>query len=100
MRELAQALSVAVVLAEGGVIDLQHLPEALRAPAAPPAPKEAPALSPEDEKLRAALIAELEARAGNISEVARSFGKTRMQIHRWMHRFGVDGASYRRGGAG
>jgi transposase-like protein len=30
-----------------------------------------------------------------VSEVARTMGKTRMQIHRWMKRFGITPESFR-----
>ena len=32
---------------------------------------------------------------GNVSEVARAMGKTRMQIHRWMKRFNITPESFR-----
>jgi transcriptional regulator of acetoin/glycerol metabolism len=62
------------------------------APAAPPVSRP---LSEEDERLRAELSAELTRTHGNVSEVARTMGKTRMQIHRWMKRFGIVPESFR-----
>jgi hypothetical protein len=38
------------------------------------------------------LLAEHE---GNVSDVARSMGKARMQVQRWMKRLGIDPEAYR-----
>ncbi|MFO0660981.1 MAG: sigma 54-interacting transcriptional regulator [Polyangiaceae bacterium] len=59
-------------------------------PAAGPAPdKGAPA--PTADELRALLIAH----QGVVTAVARVLGKERMQIHRWMKRYGLDAADFR-----
>ena len=60
-------------------------------------PSEAPAVRPRgsEELLKQSLIEHLARAAGNISEVARAMGRTRMQIHRWMKRFGIDPESFR-----
>jgi transcriptional regulator of acetoin/glycerol metabolism len=42
------------------------------------------------------LLQALAAHGGNVSVVAREMGRTRMQIHRWMRRFGIDPDHYRR----
>ena len=120
VRELSQALSVAAVLANE-VIELSHAPEPLRhavrprtsaaplspsaslhpsspsPPTAPPSlpPEEPRELGPGDAELRDALVTGLRSSRGNVSEVARAMGKTRMQIHRWMRRFAIDPESYR-----
>ncbi|MFO0549840.1 MAG: sigma 54-interacting transcriptional regulator [Polyangiaceae bacterium] len=116
IRELHQALSVALVLMPGTLVDLCHLPENLRS-SAPPAvdvptpnvalPTPVPASfiknswgSPArrndaNDALRQDLLAHLRAQGGNISEVARLMGRTRMQIHRWMKRFGIDPTTFR-----
>lgn len=52
-------------------------------------------LSEEEVKLKAELMAALERTRGNISEISRTMGKTRMQIHRWMKRFGIDPETFR-----
>ncbi len=52
-------------------------------------------LSEEETKLRDELTAALTQTRGNISEIARTMGKTRMQIHRWMKRFGIDPETFR-----
>jgi len=48
-----------------------------------------------DARLEQALLRALEANQGNISEVARSMGKARMQIQRWLKRFAIDASSFR-----
>jgi DNA-binding NtrC family response regulator len=96
-RELQQALSIAVTLATADEIDATQLPEAFRSGGAPEPPVgPAAELDPEEAKLRTELVERLRATGGNVSEVARAMGRTRMQIHRWMKRFGVDPEQYRR----
>jgi len=95
VRELHQALSVALVLAgDGNVIELAHLPEPMRRARSLPPPRVA--LTNEDDELRVSLTSLLQTHQGNVSIVARELGKTRMQIHRWMKRFGIDPESFRR----
>ena len=98
VRELHNALAASVVFATDGVLTLAHAPEALRR-ATPP--EEAPsaalaALTPEQEAQKEELAAVLGAHAGNVSEAARVMKCSRMQVHRWMRRFGLDPAAYRR----
>jgi transcriptional regulator of acetoin/glycerol metabolism len=52
-----------------------------------------PAIEPEG--LRRHLVALLEKHQGKVSHVARDMGKARMQIHRWMQRFGIDPGDFR-----
>ena len=93
IRELAQAVSVAAALAPDRVIELEHLP--ITPGAEPhPAEQEGPDLDDPD-TLHRTLIALLEQHRGNISYVARDLGKARMQIHRWMKRYGLDPETYR-----
>jgi len=98
IRELAQALSRAAVLARGGVIDCGSLPEAIgkegRAPADATARVDSKAQ--EEASLRAALVAELAKHGGNVTEVARALGKARTQVHRWMKRFDLDASAHRK----
>jgi transcriptional regulator with PAS, ATPase and Fis domain len=89
IRELEKALSSAVALSAGGVIDLEHLPEAIRA--APAKPRNDPA-----KMLREELIGQLRAHGGNISAVARAMGKARTQIQRWIRKFDLDPFSFHR----
>ncbi|MDB4935639.1 MAG: Response regulatory protein [Labilithrix sp.] len=113
VRELEHLLSVAVVTSTEDLLRIEHVGDALRASRAPtsgrmpasapaPTPASSPAatassrpLSEDDERLRAELSAELTRTHGNVSEVARTMGKTRMQIHRWMKRFGITPESFR-----
>lgn len=53
-------------------------------------------LGAEDQKLKDDLVRRLEETRGNASEVARAMRKARMEIHRWMKRFGLDVDAYRR----
>jgi hypothetical protein len=32
---------------------------------------------------------------GNVAAVGREFGKERMQVHRWLKRYGIDVSQYR-----
>jgi MoxR-like ATPase len=93
VRELESALSRALALAGDGRITEDGLSLAL-----PAAEAEAPVgpLDEEEAELRDRLVAELRSHGGNVSEVARSMGKARMQVQRWMRRFGVDPHAYRK----
>jgi len=118
VRELEHLLSVATVTSNEALLRLEDVGDALKpAPSArqgrPPAhpattePAEVPRSGapsgskpprpPTDEeaRVRDELIAALQRTQGNVSEVARTMGKTRMQIHRWMKRFGIDVESFR-----
>ena len=98
VRELEQALRVAALLADDGVLGLAHAPEPIREAATREDPADAPAPAPamDDARIRDALVAALQAHGGNVSRVASDLGRTRMQIHRWMKRFGLDADAYRR----
>lgn len=88
VRELGHALEVAAALAGHEPIDLAHLPaEVARAASAVPL-----GADPIQEKLAASLARH----RGNVSEVAREFGTARMQVQRWMRRFGLDRESFLR----
>jgi DNA-binding NtrC family response regulator len=93
VRELHQTLEVAATLADGSAIDLVHLPEAVaRAASFPPAEAQAAATG---DPLYDGLVASLTRHRGNVAAVAREFGKARMQVHRWMRRFGLEPKSFR-----
>ena len=102
VRELMHCLKAAVVFATEGALDLKHVPEAIRAsgPRRSDGPSAAHAaarpLTEDEDRLKARLVEALTATRGNVSEVARSMGKTRMQIHRWMRRFGLDPETHRK----
>jgi len=97
VRELEKALQAAVVLAAGEPVAVWHLPEAVRGAAldSSSAGGAAKPLSEEDRALRDDLEARFREHKGNISAVARSMGKARMQIQRWVKRLGLDPEAYR-----
>ncbi len=92
IRELQQCLAVAAALAEGGAIESEHLPVMEPSPSHPAA---VVVDAGDPEALRLTLVALLEQHRGKVSYVARDLGKARMQIHRWMRRFGLDPAAFR-----
>lgn len=102
IRELEQALTASIVLADSGVIVPEQLPRELAelAGAAPRTSEtfdsEPPKLSEEDVRIHAQLVEALETHKGNVAAVARAMGKAPMQIHRWMRRMSLDPNSYRR----
>jgi len=108
VRELEQVLRRAVALSDGELIVQEHLPNALRNtsvvypgsehPTAPPVGQNASGacLSPADQELWDRLVGLLKEYEGNISQVARSTGKARTQVQRWMRRFGIDPERYRK----
>ncbi|GAB4217376.1 MAG: hypothetical protein OHK0013_44800 [Sandaracinaceae bacterium] len=110
VRELQSAVRVALALADGQELGAQHLPENIRAavrdhgrsgtppmPAPhPPSPTPArvaaaPAMAPSEQELRAVCARH----HGNVTAIARELGKERMQIHRWLKRYGIDIDGYR-----
>jgi transcriptional regulator with AAA-type ATPase domain len=112
VRELEKSLTTALALAGEEVVELEHLPPALRrgprlrgAEAEPPpggAADDEPErpdrpLDDEEQALRARLVELLTRHQGNVAAVGRELGKERMQIHRWVKRFGIDLASFRPG---
>jgi DNA-binding NtrC family response regulator len=105
VRELRQCLVSATVMAGGGPIELEHvLPALARHDSSRPprsatgsigAPRGADHMSVADDTLRNELIARFTESHGNVSQVARTMGKARVQIQRWMKRFGIDPTKYR-----
>jgi transcriptional regulator with AAA-type ATPase domain len=89
VRELRQALSVAMALAGGGPIDVDSW--------IPGRPEQAARQDPneDDNALHERLVDELRRAKGNVTVVARSMGKARMQVQRWMKRFHIDPAAFR-----
>ncbi|MCW5802108.1 MAG: sigma 54-interacting transcriptional regulator [Deltaproteobacteria bacterium] len=87
IRELERTLAAACALARD-VIDLEHLPESVRASIPSPRVLTSPgALTDDERRLRDQLAAALAEHAGNVAAVARALGKDRTQIRRWMRRF-------------
>lgn len=87
VRELEKALEAGIVLAGTAALDVAHLPPEVRTRA----PKRTPdAPDAEDAARKAELEALLRQHGGNVSAVARAMGKARMQIQRWLARYGLD----------
>jgi len=82
VRELEHALATAVAIAEGGEIELEHLPEEVQAAAAGEVQEDAAA----GERF----VAAAEEHGGNVSEIARALATSRTQVRRLAERFGVD----------
>lgn len=84
VRELEKGVGLALALAEHGVLSAKHF-------SLDPLPAPDPLNLDEEDALRREQLVELLGRhEGNISAVAREMGKARMQIHRWMKRYGID----------
>ena len=108
-RELEHILSVALVTSAEDLLRLDAVGDALRPAKSSRSPEE-PArsetgkhsrvpreLTEDERKLKDELVAALTKTHGNISEISRTMGKTRMQIHRWMKRFGLVPETFRGG---
>ncbi|MBX3212903.1 MAG: sigma 54-interacting transcriptional regulator [Labilithrix sp.] len=118
VRELEHLLSVALVTSTEDLLRRESVGDALRPtreraanemdaresrreprealPASTPTRATPPrALSDDELKLKDELTRALTTTRGNVSEIARTMGKTRMQIHRWMKRFSLDPESFR-----
>jgi len=87
VRELEQSLTSAAALSAYGRIQLEHLPDALRAPPA--------VRSQHETSRREELVGCLREHAGNLAAVARALGTSRTQIHRLLERYGIDPRAYR-----
>ena len=105
VRELEACAKRCVALANDDVMDVPQLPEPVkeemlnygtRALGAPPTlhdPSSSPgaAYTP----TLAELDALLRRHQGNVAAVGRELGKARMQVHRWMKRYGIEVDDYR-----
>jgi len=99
VRELKHVVEAALVLASPGAVDVQHLPEAVRAPAAP-VPAEAaadskpiPALNQSVDRLEHdAIVAALNACAGNQTRAAAELGISRRTLIYKMKKHGIRSA--------
>jgi transcriptional regulator of acetoin/glycerol metabolism len=90
IRELEQRLTTALALAGREPIDRQHLGPLAAAAAAPAAGEDEG-----DEDQRGRLIALLTQHRGNVTEVARALGRSRLQVYRWLRRHSLDPRAYR-----
>lgn len=101
IRELYTCLEPALALADRGLIELEHLSEPVRRAfviARPPDSKPNEPMIPLTEEAlnrRATLIALLREHGGNVSAVARTMGKARSQVQRWVKRYGLDPTQFR-----
>jgi DNA-binding NtrC family response regulator len=94
VRELERVLAAAAVRADDGVVHASHLPaEIARAVSDGTPATEAPLdalvqrdAMPDGEDLRVVF----ERCGGNVTEVARFFGRDRRQVYRWLKRAGID----------
>lgn len=105
VRELVRAIEQALAFADGDTIGLAALPEWARGKAgepdgptaaAPPSAALSAILPDDDDERRARLVELLEKHRGNITRIAAELGRARMQIQRWLGRYGLDAAAFRR----
>src|SRR5712664_1531741 len=94
VRELEKCLDSALVLAHDGRVELEHLPEVVRKPPKQPSSQEP--MREQDQLLREELLKQLRENHGNVTAVARSMGKARTQVQRWLRRFDIDPGSFGR----
>ena len=94
IRELDNCLRAATVLARGGAIGEEHLPEQLRVAPEPRASEPPPELTVAERDQRDQLIQLFREHRGNVSAVARHMGKARTQIQRWLKRYQLDPRDY------
>jgi DNA-binding NtrC family response regulator len=96
VRELEACVKRSVALSAGPVLGPDVLPDSVKeamsdygkshASSPPVRPHDASvAATPSEPELRALL----DAHQGNVAAVGRELGKARMQIHRWMKRYGI-----------
>ncbi|MBK6691392.1 MAG: sigma 54-interacting transcriptional regulator [Myxococcales bacterium] len=124
VRELESCIKRGIALGGGVVLDVTHLPEAITAqmkaygdrkrpsgsagsipPAGPDASQPPPSVAhpgadqagarPSAPPTEVELRNLLERHQGNVAAVGRELGKERMQIHRWLKRFGITLDKYR-----
>jgi transcriptional regulator of acetoin/glycerol metabolism len=101
IRQLEQSLTRAVMLAENGVIAQRHLQSTvprMKTPTPTPTGTSSAARDDDrgDESRGSELRTLLERHQGNVSEVARALGCSRMQVHRLMQKYALDPATFRR----
>jgi sigma-54 dependent transcriptional regulator, acetoin dehydrogenase operon transcriptional activator AcoR len=77
LREMRSVIAVALALVGDGLVLPEHLPEAVRSPAVPPA----------DE--RAQLLAGIQRQGGNLSALARQMGISRSTLYRRLRQLSV-----------
>ncbi|HEY4103957.1 MAG TPA: sigma 54-interacting transcriptional regulator, partial [Polyangiaceae bacterium] len=96
VRELEACIKRSVALANGPLLDPELLPDTIKeamndygksSSSSPPLRQQelSPLVVPNEAELRALLVEH----QGNVAAVGRELGKARMQIHRWMKRYGI-----------
>jgi transcriptional regulator of acetoin/glycerol metabolism len=102
VRELEAAIRRAIALCRGPRLELELLPDTIREAIADYGQGETASLADQELASGAGLPVEgelrglLERHRGNVAAVGRELGKARMQIHRWMKRYGIEVDDYRR----
>jgi len=102
VRELEACIKRALALTDGALLEPEVLPEAVQeamsdygrdgsARESQTPPEDESTGAPDEPALRELLTRH----QGNVAAVGRELGKARMQIHRWMKRYGIDIAEYR-----
>jgi DNA-binding NtrC family response regulator len=103
VRELEACAKRAIALADATVLGAELLPEPVReymegygsVERSPPDVSADPLPPRHGTPTEADLRALLQSHEGNVAAVGRSLGKARMQIHRWVERYGIDLEDYR-----
>jgi DNA-binding NtrC family response regulator len=105
VRELEAAIKRGLALSSGPRLELEHLPDAVREAVTDYGHIEArtgESTAADEEAQSSGLPSETELRLlldrhhGNVAAAGRELGKARMQIHRWMKRYGIEVDDYRR----
>jgi len=98
VRELEACIKRCIALSDGPLLQEGVLPESVNAAMADYGARPGsaggvlqarvtpPRTAPSEQELRALLTQH----AGNIAAVGRELGKARMQVHRWMNKYGID----------
>jgi DNA-binding NtrC family response regulator len=96
VRELENLLTVSMALAHQGVVEWAHMPESLmntKEHQGEAGDSGSDLANPENQRERLEML--LKQHQGNVSAVAREMGRSRMQVHRWLQRFGIDLGQFR-----
>jgi transcriptional regulator with GAF, ATPase, and Fis domain len=56
----------------------------------------APLLAEPDRRRREEIVAALRENGGNVTAAAKALGKARVQVQRWMRRYGIDRSEFQR----
>lgn len=99
VRELRAVIEGACVLADGAELDARHIQAMLLARGGVDIQTQGPAAQQAQElELRRRVVAACRAAGGNISEAAARIGTTRSTIYRWLQKWGLSAADFRREG--